>query len=85
MGNHASSLRTGLQDDYEAALARRAGAGAAGPAQEAGSLPTPSPHAPAPPGGLALSEVAFLRSPASGRRAWDVGPLNLPLAMALDR
>jgi len=86
MGNHTSSLKAGLQDDYDAALARRGAVGtageAAGPATK--QHDSPPPHAPRrpPPPGLALSEVASLRA---SRRAWDVGPLTLPLAMALDR
>ena len=94
MGQHASSLRAGLQDDYDAALAGRPGVSEVGSggaeAARAGPPPPPVPgvpHAalPAPrPPGLSLSEVAALRSP-SARRAWDVGALTLPLMMVLDR
>ena len=86
MGQHASSLRTGLQDDYDAALARRGvpeGRGAEGTPMGGG--PTTVPNAAPPrPACLSLSEVASLRSPSS-RRAWDVGAITLPLMMVLDR
>jgi hypothetical protein len=96
MGAHASSLRTGLAADFEAALEAReeaaerergrASQGRLTTTKTTTSTSSTSTSTSTIPhrfrNALVLSEVLAL---AAAPRAWDVGPPSLTLMMALDR